>query len=74
MTNLKAPRFKLVKVKMADALTSTGKPPFFEFVPEHPKNKLDGVDIVANDRLILTYIEDCKVCSLFCWKKTDFST
>lgn len=61
MTNRSAPRFKLVKVKMLTALTSTGSPPYEEFIPEHPQNKLDLVDIVSKDRLVLTYISDCKV-------------
>ncbi|MFH4973344.1 hypothetical protein AB6A40_000053 [Gnathostoma spinigerum] len=57
LTNLNAPMFKLVRVKMADA----DDPSQWEvLVEEEKKNKLDWVAPVAGDRLVLTYLEDVK--------------
>ncbi|VDO30509.1 unnamed protein product [Heligmosomoides polygyrus] len=53
LTNNKAPMFKLIRVSLKNGS-------IVEVVSENPRHRLDWAAPVANDRLILSYIEDVK--------------
>ncbi|WKY16741.1 hypothetical protein Q1695_001397 [Nippostrongylus brasiliensis] len=52
-TNHNAPMFKLIRVSLKDGSIK-------EVISEDPRRKLDWATPVANDRLIVSYIEDVK--------------
>ena len=58
-TNLKAPMFKLVRVKFGADGNDPAK--WEEVIPEDPKRMLDFVSPVDGDKLLVGYLEDCCV-------------
>ncbi|CAJ0609456.1 unnamed protein product [Cylicocyclus nassatus] len=53
LTNQDAPMFKLIRVSLKDGSVK-------EVVPENPRHKLNWAAVVAEDRLVVNYIEDVK--------------
>ncbi|KAK6035350.1 hypothetical protein COOONC_27145 [Cooperia oncophora] len=53
LTDHDAPMFKLIRISLKDKSIK-------EVIPENPRHKLDWARPVANDRLIVSYIEDVK--------------
>lgn len=65
-TNKDAPMFKLIRVSLKDGSVK-------ELVPENPRHKLNWATVVANSRLVISYIEDVKVCTKLTYKcKTNY--
>ncbi|KAK6058562.1 prolyl endopeptidase family protein [Cooperia oncophora] len=52
-TNHNAPMFKLIRISLKDKSIK-------EVIPENPRHKLNWATPVANDRLVVSYIEDVK--------------
>uniref|UniRef100_A0A183F068 Peptidase_S9_N domain-containing protein n=1 Tax=Gongylonema pulchrum TaxID=637853 RepID=A0A183F068_9BILA len=61
LTNHEAPMFKLIRVQMSTA--NEGPSAWETVIPEDEKNTLEWVANVGGDRLLVSYIEDVKVCS-----------
>ncbi|KAK6058703.1 peptidase, S9A family, beta-propeller domain protein [Cooperia oncophora] len=53
LTDHDAPMFKLIRISLKDKSIK-------EVIPENPRHKLDWARPVANDRLVVSYIEDVK--------------
>ncbi|KAK6725900.1 hypothetical protein RB195_004304 [Necator americanus] len=53
LTNREAPNYKLIRVSLKNGST-------WDVVPEHKQHRMESAFAAANNRLILTYIEDVK--------------
>lgn len=58
-TNRNAPKYKLVKIDLSEE-----EPKWVDLVAEKDK-VLQDVNCVNEDKLVLNYMQDCKVCPIF---------
>ncbi len=58
LTNRDAPMFKLIRVNLRNPTNVTA---WETIIAENDRNKLDWVSIVAENKMIVAYLEDVKV-------------